>query len=83
MDTQSLLEAIKREDYYENLRVLDDGTIIGTGKLMFTTALYVGINLTGWERRYCYKDMKALKQSLDSMTTSDDEPHGYIARRGT
>jgi hypothetical protein len=81
-DEQRILDILKAENYYHDLRVLDDGTIVGTGKLMFTTALYIGLSVTGWERRYCYKDEKALKRSLDALTNGDDEPTGWIARRG-
>ena len=81
-DEQRIIDILKAEEHYQNLRVLDDGTIIGTGSLMFTTALYIGLNLTGWERRYCYKDEKALQRSLNELKTGDDEPTGWIARRG-
>jgi hypothetical protein len=79
---QQLLETLKAEDYYQNLRVLDDGTIVGTGKLMYTTAIYIGLTSTGFERRYCYQDLAALKTSLQSLKTIDDEPQGWIAKRG-
>lgn len=81
-DEQRVLAALEAEDHYRNLKVLEDGTIIGTGELMFTTALYIGLNMTGWERRYCYQDKDALQRSLDELKTGDDEPTGWIARRG-
>lgn len=80
---QKVLENLKADGDYQNLRMLDDGTIVGTGKLMYTTALYVGITDTGFERRYCYKDLAALKTSLQSLKTIDDEPQGWIAKRGS
>jgi hypothetical protein len=80
---QQLLETLKANGEYQDLRLLDDGTIVGTGKLMYTTALYVGITDTGYERRYCYKDISALKNSLQSIKTIDDEPNGWIAKRGS
>jgi len=49
---------------------------------MFTTALYIGLNMTGWERRFCYKDEDALARTLKELKTGDDEPTGWIARRG-
>ncbi len=86
-DEQRILDILKAESYYHDLRVLDDGTIIGTGQLMFTTALYIGLNATGWERRYCYKnatdeDRALIQRNLDALKTGDDEPTGWIARRG-
>ena len=76
-----ILATLKTE--YQNVRVLEDGTIVGTSKLLFTTALYIGLNEWGWERRYCYQDLDALYESLKALRTVDDEPHGYIAKRGS
>ena len=81
MATETELEFLKSQEYY-SLVVLEDGTICGLSRLMFTTALYIGLNgCGGWERRYCYlKEQQALK-ALGYLKTGDDEPAmGYVAR---
>lgn len=81
MATEAELEFLKSQEYY-SLVVLEDGTICGLSRLMFTTALYIGLNgCGGWERRYCYlKEQQALK-ALGYLKTGDDEPAmGYVAR---
>lgn len=78
---QALLDYLKTQEFVE-LRVLEDGSICGIGKLMYTTALYIGLNSTGWERRYCYPEEQQAQKALGYLRTGEDEPaRGYIARR--
>lgn len=71
-----------RENNYENLRVLDDGVIVGTINLMFTRALCVDLNWDGWQDRYCYEDRGLATLSCLSMQSGDDKPmSGYVAER--
>jgi len=78
---EALLERIKKLGYYEQVRKLEDGTIIGLGKLMFTTALFVNMDMTGYETRYCFKDPALAVKAFEAMKTGDDKPEGWIARR--
>lgn len=67
---------------YENLRTLEDGTIVGTINLMFTKALVVGLNWDGWEDRYCYEDRALAVRACLSIQSGDDQPlPGYVAER--
>lgn len=78
---QTLLDYLKEQKFVD-LRVLEDGTICGLAKLMYTTALYIGLNSTGWERRYCYREEQQAQKALGWLKTGDDEPaRGYIAQR--
>lgn len=78
---QELLDYLKTQEFIE-LRVLEDGSICGIGKLMYTTALYIGLDSTGWERRYCYPEKQQAQKALGYLVTGDDEPAtGYVARR--
>lgn len=83
MTNQELLEQIKKlgGDSYENLRILEDGTIIGIGNLMFTRAIYMDMNTLSWGRRFCFKDPALADAEYKKITTGDDEPTGWIARR--
>jgi hypothetical protein len=67
---------------YDNVRVLADGTIVGTTRLLFTTGLCVGLDRWGWERRYCYEDRQLAAKACEAMQSGDDEPlPGWVARR--
>jgi hypothetical protein len=79
--TEAELDFLKSQEYY-SLVVLEDGTICGLSRLMFTTALYIGLNGDGWERRYCYPEEQQALKALGYLKTGDDEPaRGYVARR--
>lgn len=69
------------DEGYNNVRILDDGTFVGTMDLMFTRALYIGLNRHGWEKRFCFQDRSMADDEADKLVTGDDEPTGFIARR--
>lgn len=71
-------------DDYDNLTILDDGTIVGTSDLMYTRALYIGMDRHGWEKRFCFEDRNQALIELKNIKTGDDEPTpgSYVARRG-
>lgn len=72
---------MERQGYF-SLRELEDGTVVGLGKLLYTTALFIGLNSTGWERRYCYPEEQQAQKALGCLQTGDDEPaRGYVAKR--
>ena len=80
---KKLLERIKHlgAGSYEDVRMLDDGTIVGIGNLMFTRAIYMDMNGNGWGRRFCFEDRALADQEYQRITSGDDEPTGWIARR--
>jgi hypothetical protein len=78
---EALLARIKERGEYEHVRMLEDGTIIGLGRLMYTVALFVNMDLTGYEKRYCFKDPALAVKAYQTMQKGDDEPEGWIARR--
>lgn len=85
LDESQSAELLKhlREDGYRQLRVLEDGTVVGVGALMFTTALYIGLTGISWERRYCYPSITLALDALMALKTGDDFPlEGYVAKRG-
>lgn len=81
MDQSELLAYLKTEGY-NNLRVLDDDCIVGTLELAFTRAIFIGLNRYGWERRFCFEDKELALVELAKLKTENDEPVGYVARRG-
>jgi hypothetical protein len=66
---------------YDNLRMLDDGTVVGTLDLLYTRALYIGLNRHGFEKRFCFQDRSMADGEADKLVTGDDEPTGFVARR--
>jgi hypothetical protein len=81
---QDLLKRIKElgGGGYSLLAYLMDGTIIGIGDLMFTRAIYIDLDLNGWGNRFCFEDRDLAVEEFMKLKTGDDEPTGWIARRG-
>lgn len=69
------------ENLYLCWRQLDDGTYVALGRLMFTTALFIGVVGHQYARRYCYTALCDAVDAYNTLTTGDDEPTGWIARR--
>jgi hypothetical protein len=81
--SNATLLAFLREQKFQNLRVLDNGTIIGTIDLMFTRSLCVGLGWDSWEARYCYPDRELATMASYALIDDDHPPlPGYIATRG-
>lgn len=74
-----LVERVKED--YQNVRVLADGTIVGTSELLFTRAIHIGLDEWGWEKRFCFEDRQLALSELEKLQTGDDEPVGWVARR--
>jgi len=81
MKPEELMPEIKRLGNYAEVRQLDDGSIAAIGKLMFTTAIYLGCNLYGWDRRFCFQDSELAAQQFGALRSEEDQPCGWIARR--
>lgn len=80
MSQHQLLDVLKRD--YQNLRELEDGTIVGTVDLLYTRALVIGLDAYSWDRRYCYADRGLATQACAALTHGDAEPlPGYVALR--
>ncbi|MDN7790482.1 hypothetical protein QZM66_23230 [Burkholderia contaminans] len=82
MTIVELLDFIESQGYTK-LRELPDGTIVGLGQLLFTTALYVDLDAEGWGRRFCFERREDAERALLKLRTGDDVPVGFIAQRGT
>lgn len=84
MNEESLLDRIREfgGGSYQDVRRLSDGTIIGIGDLMYTRAIYMDMDLYGWGRRFCFEDKERATCEYEILQTGDDQPSGWIARRG-
>lgn len=81
-EDEALCQRIKELGNYLVVDHLKDGTIIGVGELMFTRAIYIDLDLNGWGKRFCFQDRKLAAEEYMKLKTGDDEPTGYVARRG-
>lgn len=69
------------ERNYDEVRALPDGSIAATSRLMFTTAIFLGVCRWGYETRYCFKDPERAREAFAALVSVDDEPAGWHARR--
>lgn len=69
---------------YQNLRLLPDCTIAGTTRLMFTTAVVTGLNMTGYENRWCFENLGYALAALSDLQDVDYplfDHEGLVANR--
>lgn len=66
---------------YTDLRVLPDGTIAGLVPLLFTTGLCMGLSEITWQKRYCFEAREDALSALQGLSSIEDEPAGWVARR--
>lgn len=59
-----------------------NGKIVGLYPFIFTVAIVVGMDETGYEYRFCYsKASEAAASLLNWILIGGDEPAGYIKRK--
>jgi hypothetical protein len=81
-EDEALRQRIQQLGNYLVVDFLKDGTIIGMGDLMFTRAIYMDMDLNGWGKRFCFEDKDLAVEEYMKLKTGDDEPTGWVARRG-
>lgn len=76
-------EIIKQVDgLYKDVRMLEDGTIVGTVDLLFTRGVMIDMDMHGFDHRYCYEDRELATRAVRELKTGDDKPlAGYVAER--
>ena len=77
----SELKTSLESDGYKNLRKLPDGTWIGTMLMVFTTGLFVGLNQSGWRRRYCYERVSDAALAATEWNGQGDPPGPWIKEK--
>ncbi|MFG8364960.1 hypothetical protein ACEOSU_19735 [Pseudomonas aeruginosa] len=61
---------------------LPDGTYAGVLPLMFTYAICLGVTYEqAYQRRFCYEDTPTCLHEYNKLTSFEDEPEGWVARR--
>ncbi len=79
MNESELLTFLEKEGY-QNLKVLEDGTLVGTENLIFSTALYVGLTEFSYKKRYIFETEKKALTALNLLKAGWEEPAGYVQR---
>lgn len=81
MQESEELQALQRQGFF-SLKTLEDETICGLAQVGSKTALYIGLSLYGFERRYCYPCTASAKRAMEYITTGDSvAPRGYTSWR--
>lgn len=83
MTNEQLIDRIKElgAGHYREVRMLEDGCIVGIGDLMFTRAIYMDMSPSGFGRRFCFEDRALADEQFKQLNNEDQEPVGWIARR--
>jgi hypothetical protein len=77
--TEELLTELREQ--YLDARELPDGSIAALGELLFTRAVYVGVDRYGWARRYCFENRHQAMMEYLKLQGEDDVPQGFTAQR--
>ena len=75
------LTDVLRENGYIAWRQMPDGTMNGVLKYLFTYGLMVGLDLTGYKRRYCYENIRDAMLACVSWDGTGDPPGPWIAEK--
>lgn len=61
---------------------LADGTYAGVLPLLFTHAICLGVTPhVAYQKRYCYQDTPTCLHEYSNLSSFNDEPTGWVARR--
>lgn len=81
MTTEELIRLLA-EMGYKNVRVLPDGQVIGTMKMMFTCGLMIGMDESGVAARYCYENESDAAVAARTWDGTGDPPGPWIKYKG-
>ncbi len=77
--TPELEKWLLQNDYYQ-LKVLPDGRICGLLRMLFTEALVINMDWSGYEYRYCYEPDTLASSELEKYDGTT-EPTGWIVKK--
>lgn len=67
---------------YSYVRELPSGVWLGLQRMAYTTGLFVGLDETGYEHRYCYEYSVAALHALLHWDGEGDPPGPWIKQKG-
>lgn len=75
---------INLEEEYDNLKEVPNHGLCGNLRLMFTSAVVVGLDQYGYDRRYCYHTMDEAVKALKEWDGLREHPSGnWIKCKGS
>lgn len=72
-------KAYLEESGYHHVRKLPDGWV-GIATMMFTHALCTELDMTGYNKRYCYEYKADCEREIEKMQSVGDVPEGWTRR---
>jgi hypothetical protein len=76
----TLLDRLNAEGYVRCIR-LPTGVIAGIMPQLYTCGLFVGLNESGYSRRYCYATKQQAVEALDAWDGNGDPPGPWIKEK--
>lgn len=67
---------------YHFVRKLPNGKWVGLHKLTFTIGLFVGLDESGYEYRYCYNNWGEAILAVTQWDGKNDAPGYWVVRKG-
>lgn len=81
MEQTKLIEYLKSEGYLY-IRELPTGKLAAIQQFVFTYGLIVGLDICGYEYRYCYENEKDAKLALETWDGTGDPSGPWIKLKG-
>jgi len=75
------LADILRKNGYIAWREMPDGTVNGVMKFLFTYGLMIGLDIVGYQRRYCYSNIGDAMLALANWDGEGDPPGPWIKEK--
>ena len=66
-----------------DVRELPDGSVAALVRLLFTTAIVLGVNRCGYSDRYCFEEESLARLTFSALQSEDDKITGHVASRVT
>lgn len=77
---QSFIEWLNANGY-SRIKVMQDDTVCALQNQLYTTGLVVGLDRTGYTRRYCYERWYDAKEALIQWDGVGDPPGPWIKEK--
>lgn len=83
MTDSEFIELMQSPDYgYLLVRRLPNGKYVGLCPQIFTIGLFVGLDESGYNYRYCFETWAEAILSITTWDGTDDAPGNWIIRKG-
>jgi len=76
------LKVLLQGEGYECVRQLPDGRLVGTMGQLFTTGLFVGLDRSGYQERYCYERRADAAEACATWDGTGDPPGPWVKYKG-